>query len=437
MYLRTLCLTMMLFSAASGGQPVAVPSATLQGPDTTVGAMTVRFYGLHGAGLAWSGSQRADADAKLAVAVLSRAAAEGLDPARYRVVYVGDPQKRDLAVSSAMLTYMRDLADGSPDFKAVDKDVGLPERNTDVASLLDEALRHGRLAAMLDGLSPRHPDYAFLKSALASASDETRDLIAANMERWRWLPANLESDRVMVNAANAQLQLWLDGKVVLTSRVIVGKPATPTPILRAEGAGVTLNPTWTVPHSIAVKEILPKLKKNPSYLAKQDMVLLNGPAGDPHGLSVNWRAMRAGTFPYQIRQERGPRNPLGQIKLELPNIFDVYLHDTPARSAFAREDRALSHGCVRVEQIQPLARYALAGPDADVRIEQAIRTGETKYLPLRRKLPVYFLYWTASAGTDGTLQVNPDIYGRDRRLIAAMKGTPMRLAQNLPNCMRG
>jgi murein L,D-transpeptidase YcbB/YkuD len=252
------------------------------------------------------------------------------------------------------------------------------------------------------------------------------------------VPHALEPDRIVVNAADASLQLWLGGKVVLTSRVIVGRPGSPTPILRAEGAGVTFNPSWTVPHSIAVKEILPKLKRDPDYLASQDMVLLNGPPGDPHGLNVDWKAIPPGKFPYQIRQIPGLRNSLGQIKLELPNRFDVYLHDTPGKAAFGRSMRALSHGCVRVEQILPLASYALkADLSGEEPIRQAIGTGKTSYAPLQKKLPVYFLYWTAFPDTLGKLQFRPDIYGRDRRLIAAMHGSTQRIAGNYLPCHKG
>jgi murein L,D-transpeptidase YcbB/YkuD len=211
--------------------------------------------------------------------------------------------------------------------------------------------------------------------------------------------------------------------------VIVGRPANPTPILRAEGAGVTINPPWTVPHSIAVKEILPKLKRNHAYLASQDMVLLDGPAGDPEGLHINWRAIPAGSFPYRVQQRPGPKNALGQVKLELPNKFDVYLHDTPGKAAFNAPQRDLSHGCVRVEQILPLASFALsASPDVIGIIQDGIGTGQTSYLPLKKKLPVYFLYWTAFAGADGAMQFRPDIYGRDQRLIAAINADPSRLA---------
>jgi murein L,D-transpeptidase YcbB/YkuD len=258
------------------------------------------------------------------------------------------------------------------------------------------------------------------------------------MERWRWLPSALEADRVMVNAADGQLELWLGGQLVLTSRVVVGKRTSPTPILRAEGAGITVNPPWTVPRSIAVKEILPKLKRNRAWLAQHDMVLLDGPPDDPQGLRINWRAISAGSFPYQIRQYPGPRNPLGRIKLELPNRFNVYLHDTPDKAAFERPARQLSHGCVRVEQILPLASYALSADlSAMQRISQAIDSGKTSTIPLQRKLPVYFLYWTAVSNLGGETHYSPDVYGRDRRLIAALHGSRARIASiDLP-CTKG
>ena len=233
------------------------------------------------------------------------------------------------------------------------------------------------------GLTPNGVLVAETVTALNIPASARADTIAANMERWRWLPRELEPNRIVINVADARLELFLNDAPLLASRVIVGKPATPTPILRAEGAGVTVNPPWTVPASIAAREMLPKLKRNPAYLVSQNMYLLDGPAGDPQGLHVNWRAIPAGPFPYKIRQGPGPKNSLGLIKIELPNQFDVYLHDTPGKSAFNAAHRDISHGCVRVEQILPLASYALAS-DLSVteKISGLIATGDTTYLPV-------------------------------------------------------
>ncbi len=309
-----------------------------------------------------------------------------------------------------------------------DKTLASAPQDADIApAVVRFQQRHGLTA---DGVIGRQTLAALNRSAASQA-----DTIKANMERWRWLPRTLEVDRIMINAADAELQLWLKDAPLLRSRVIVGRPRDPTPILRADGAGVTVNPPWTVPASIAAHEILPKLKANPAYLAANDMILLNGPSGDPHGLHINWRAIRPGTFPYQIRQYPGPRNPLGRIKFELPNRFDVYLHDTPGKASFAQSGRALSHGCVRVEQILPLASYALAADlSASDKIVDAIAAGQTKYLPLPKRLPVYFLYWTAFTGTDGEIEFRPDLYGRDQRLIAAMRTEGLRLAGDMTTC---
>ena len=304
---------------------------------------------------------------------------------------------------------------------------------------------NGDLAAALRRFQARHgllADGRLGATTLAELNipvDARVNQIMANMERWRWLPRALEQDRIEVNVPDARLALVLNGSVALRSRVVVGKPRSPTPILRAEGAGITVNPPWNVPASIARKEILPRLKRNPAYLLSQDMVLLDGPPGDPHGLRVRWRDIPAGTFPYRIQQHPGRMNALGTVKIELPNRFDVYLHDTPAKRAFAAQARDISHGCVRVERILPLASYVLTeNLDAMTAISNDVASGETEYLPLKRKLPVYFLYWTAFSAADGTLQFRPDIYGRDRRMTGALnQPSAPRLGANFTGCPRG
>lgn len=287
------------------------------------------------------------------------------------------------------------------------------------------------------GLSPDGVLGQRTRSELNVTAQARVEQIVANMERWRWLPRTFEPNYIAVNVPDATLSLVLNGSEVLRSRVVVGKPKTPTPILRAEGGGITVNPPWNVPTSIARKEILPRLKSNPSYLRSQDMVLLNGPAGDPYGLHVRWRDIPAGTFPYLIQQHPGLKNSLGTIKLELPNRFDVYLHDTPSKRAFAFFARDVSHGCVRVERILPLASYILSeNLDAMMKIADAVSTGETRYFPFQRRIPVYFLYWTVFAGPEGTLQFRPDVYGRDSRMAENLS-QPMRISGDFPNCGRG
>jgi murein L,D-transpeptidase YcbB/YkuD len=246
--------------------------------------------------------------------------------------------------------------------------------------------------------------------------------IVANMERWRWMPRTFEDRYILVNVPQNELRVVDHGTTILRSRAIVGRVTDPTPILRAMVKGFVVNPPWNVPSIIARREILPKLRKDRFYLAKQDMVLRDGPPGDPHGLRVNWRALK--TMPYRVQQLAGPKSALGRIKLDMPNRFDAYLHDTPGKAAFQLDERFLSHGCVRVQQIMELASIVLTGdPETGISSTQTmIDAGATQRVSAGTPIPVYLVYWTAFQGDDGQLNFRPDIYGRDERLIAQLNG---------------
>jgi murein L,D-transpeptidase YcbB/YkuD len=192
-------------------------------------------------------------------------------------------------------------------------------------------------------------------------------------------------------------------------RVIVGTVTHPTPVFRATMTSVLINPPWNVPSSIQRNEIMPKLKRDPGYLARGNYVFRDE----------------------RLVQLPGPKNALGQLKFEMPNPLDVYMHDTPDRRLFARPQRTLSHGCVRVEDPRDLARRLIdsnAWPEAA--IDQTIASGETRRVPLKQAIPVYVLYWTAFADPDGTVEFRDDIYGRDQRLAAALaaRAAPPRLS---------
>jgi murein L,D-transpeptidase YcbB/YkuD len=247
--------------------------------------------------------------------------------------------------------------------------------------------------------------------------------ITLNLERWRWLPRDLGHHYITVNAADAMLSVVVDGRTVLTSRVVVGDARHPTPVVAARLEAVVFNPPWNVPVSIAVAEMLPRLRENPRYLADNDIVVLERREGDPFGLAVDWAAVPSEPFPFRLQQQPGPGNPLGRIKLDIPNRFDVYLHDSPVRSLFARPVRTASHGCIRVERADDLAAHVLgAGPDGWTKpqIAAAIATGASQRIPVARPVPVYILYWTAFVAPDGLVHFRDDVYGRDGRLDAAL-----------------
>ncbi len=228
--------------------------------------------------------------------------------------------------------------------------------------------------------------------------------IRLNLERWRSLPRGFGATRVEVNIPAATATLFEDGTPVLSMRAIVGAVAHPSPVLRARMLSVLFNPPWNVPSSIIVKEIRPALRRDPHYLTKNNYVYVERGGGQI------------------LQQLPGPKNALGQIKFEMPNPDDIYLHDTPTRSLFQKARRAISHGCIRVEDPRGLASRVLAPlPDAAPEaIEAAIATGETQSVNLPHSIPVYLIYATAFVDADGTVEFRDDVYGRDKRLAAAL-----------------
>jgi murein L,D-transpeptidase YcbB/YkuD len=272
------------------------------------------------------------------------------------------------------------------------------------------------------GLEPTGRIDAGTLAALNVPASERVLEIAANMERWRWQPRYFEPTYVTVNVPAGRLDIVGNDAVVLFSRVIVGCSQAPTPLLRAVATSIAVNPPWDVPDSIVGSEILPALRQNPDYLQRENMILVNGPMDDPYGLHIAWGNLTRS--PYRIRQLPGATNALGQVKIEFPNRFNVFLHDTSTKAAFDANERYLSHGRVQVQQILPLASYALSGdPGTSLsQLRDAIAAGQTQHLSLDRPLPVYLLYWTVWRDGDGSVEFRPDIYGRDDRLIAVLAG---------------
>lgn len=237
------------------------------------------------------------------------------------------------------------------------------------------------------------------------------DQIELNLERWRWLPRNPGRRHMLVNVPEQRLDVWEDGRVALSMRVIVGKPESPTPIFNDQMTHVVFSPYWNVPPNIAADETLPSLMKDPGFLARNNMEVVDasGRAIDP--AAINW--MDPASF--RFRQRPGDDNALGLVKFMFPNQFNVYLHDTPTDSLFGRAARLFSHGCVRVEKPEELARYVLRDqPEWTVdRIRTAMHAGQERHVKLRDPIPVYLGYWTARVSQDGLVQFRDDIYGID------------------------
>jgi murein L,D-transpeptidase YcbB/YkuD len=245
--------------------------------------------------------------------------------------------------------------------------------------------------------------------------------ILANLERLRSLPRNIPATAIIVNVPGTTAELFDNGEVVFAANVIVGTPANPTPVLAASFSSLLWNPPWTVPHSIATKEILPQLKRNPEYLAKHNMIILNR-EDDPHGFDLDWKRYGRNYFPFVLRQLPGPGTALGHVVFEMANKFDVYLHDTPDRRLFALGDRYFSHGCIRLQNPRVLAAWLLRdNPDwTPEAIDDFIATGITSRVALPKPVPIYLVYQTVYQSRDGALNFRHDIYGRDWRLNLAL-----------------
>ncbi|UCG13374.1 MAG: L,D-transpeptidase family protein [Deltaproteobacteria bacterium] len=267
-------------------------------------------------------------------------------------------------------------------------------------------------------------------AALNVSATERLQQIKLNMERWHWLPQDLGQRYILVNTANFELEVVEDGRTVFTQRAVTGRPSRPTPVCTGYMTYLEMNPYWNVPFSIATKDILPKLKRNPNYLNKKNIRVFKVRGAkrlevDPAGL--DWSRITARNFYYNLRQDPGPSNSLGRIKFMFPNKFSVYIHDTPARGLFQRTQRGFSSGCIRIEKPIDLAEYLLRGYQEWTleAIQASIRRGERQVVRLPKPIKVHLLYWTAWVDNDGTVQFRDDIYRRDDVLAKALsRSTP-------------
>lgn len=250
--------------------------------------------------------------------------------------------------------------------------------------------------------------------------EERIKAIILNMERWRWIPKSFEPDYLLVNIPEFKLRVYEKGKEKVNMKVIVGKTMNSTPIFSDKLEYVVLSPYWNVPMSILQKELVPKLVGNPNYLERLDMevVTAKGDLIDP--TTIDWASVNEKTFKYIVRRRPGPKNDLGDVKFIFPNTNDIYLHDTPHDQLFSQASRDFSHGCVRVERPIDLAVYLLRNVPGynRAKIKSIIAERKEKYVPVKQKLPVYLVYFTAEADSKGNVRFFEDIYGHDKILAS-------------------
>jgi murein L,D-transpeptidase YcbB/YkuD len=341
-------------------------------------------------------------DARALLAYVEAVDAEGLDPADYRPdalrqAVETESETLDQVATSTFLKLAGDLmfghvrSDDRIDWYVKDDSWNVYDQQ----ALLDRAVK-GDVAGTLNSLTPTHPQYAALKGLLADPATDsrTRDRIRINLERWRWLPRDLGSKYVIVNVPAYTVALVENGQTLNRRRAVAGAIKTPTPQLSAVITGAIFNPWWEVPSSIAGE-----VRGKKGYVAVKD----------ESGKVIRWR------------QPPGPSNALGRVKLVMGNPHAIYLHDTNAKNLFNRQARAFSHGCIRTEDAVGFAETLLDGTEWNrPKINETLASGKATQANLAAPVPVYIVYFTVAATSDGPPMSYADMYGRDGKVLAAL-----------------
>ena len=275
------------------------------------------------------------------------------------------------------------------------------------------------------GLEPDGAVGAATAAALNVPASARVAQVRANLERWRWITQDLGERYILINVADFRVSVVEGSREVLSMPAVVGRNYRRTPEFSGKLTYIEINPSWTVPPKLAREDILPKVRKDPFYLADKGIRVFRdwsrgAPEIDPDG--IDWSKVKGETMSFKFRQDPGPENALGRIKFMFPNKFDVYLHDTPERWLFARAVRDFSSGCIRVANPVELAEYLLRddpewGRD---KILEALDDEKTRVVLIRNPIGVHLLYWTAWRTEDGRVEFRQDIYKRDAALYEAL-----------------
>jgi murein L,D-transpeptidase YcbB/YkuD len=247
--------------------------------------------------------------------------------------------------------------------------------------------------------------------------------IEANMERWRWLPQEFGNYYLIVNIANFELTVIKNDELVRSRKIIVGKPYRRTPVFSSKMQYLVLNPTWTIPPGILNADVLPGVRKDPLYLEKKKLMVLDSQGNLVNTSEIDWNSKAVKSYTY--RQPAGPDNALGAVKFMFPNSFHVYLHDTPSKEMFDQTERAFSSGCIRVQDPLSLAEFFLDDPTnwSREKINKIVATKMTQTVQLKEQPNVYLLYWTAWTEDNGVVHFRKDIYERNMPLIEQLKAS--------------
>ena len=412
-------------------------------------AVAESFYQARNYQPIWTGSPEALKRAEGAIAFLRNVKSEGLEPRDYPTPDLSgnlteeQAAKAELQLTGSILRYARHASSGRVSYTRVSASILYPDHAADPAEVLDKVASAQDMNTVLQGFEPQQPGFVALKAALAKelaapqespvqdreASGKHRgkdmnersrknaaDTIIANMERWRWLPRDLGEAHVIVNVPDFTLGVYKDGALVWHTKIVVGKPGRlATPLLSETMKYLTINPTWNVPPSIIRNEYLPALERDPDALERIGLRVSTNQDGS-----------------LRVYQPPGDRNALGRIRFNFPNQFLVYQHDTPDKKLFARDSRAFSHGCMRVQDPEKYAEVllSLSQPEDGFTIARirSLYGGQERTINLKQPIPVHVTYQTAFVDENGQLNFRHDIYGLDAATLKLMRGDERMIA---------
>jgi L,D-transpeptidase YcbB len=418
----------------------------------------VAFYAARHCEPLWVAGDGLSARGAAVVAEIADSDAWGLEASAFRLPAAsgrfasGEAAEAEALISRAVLKYARFARGGRAEptslSRNLDRALGLP----DPQRVIGEIAEAEDPASYLRRLNPQHPQFEALRQAYlalrrvpagvaeavkpgrpgAGGSEASLRGLLVNMEEWRWMPDELGDFYVWVNVPEFMLRVVKNGKVIHAQRVIVGKPDKQTPIFSANLEQVIFHPTWGVPDSIKVADILPSLLRGSSRILERYNLRVQRGGRDIDPAGVDWASVDMRTI--HIYQPPGGGNVLGNMKFRFPNKHDVYMHDTPDKYLFKAPARAFSHGCMRLSEPDRLAELLLEDQGWPAsRVAAAVNAGpQNNAISLQRPIPVHVTYFTVALAED-KLVTFPDIYGHETRIALGMEGKAYLIAKTPAN----
>jgi murein L,D-transpeptidase YcbB/YkuD len=396
----------------------------------------VDFYRLRGYSPIWLADNRWNQKAQQAIDTLFNAEIEGLSPQDYDIAHIktdisniksNELAKAEIQLTTAIMQYIVDAKYGRRELQLIDSARYKKTKTPHPDRLLRKGISKSDFKSWLQSLPPQRPEYQRLKQLLATLRNQANDnnkirKITLNMERWRWLPKKHTKRYIIVNIAGFNLMAFENDKMLFKTKVIVGNEYRQTPVFSAPMTSLKFNPTWTVPRSIARRDIIPQIRQNPKRIfGAYGMRVIGKGGADINPYSINWQQVSARSFPYRFKQRPGPMNALGKLRFSIVNPYAIFLHDTPTKNKFNSNVRTLSSGCIRVQDPPRLAEFCFNDPKWSAqRIANNMKGTNTHVVTLASPVDVDMMYATVWVGPDGVAHYYNDVYNRDRNMMRVL-----------------